>query len=174
MPAKKKDIDWKAVENEYITDASCSFRSLSEKYGISASAIHSHAKDGGWAEKREHFENKSGAAALEKLIAERAKTEARRLTKIYKATDKLIDKVARAIEKVNPLNTLAIRQLSSSLKEVRVMEGIDKGVPEADEGGVVLLPTINALEPPPEDREGEALEDGKSNNDSGVQVNGGD
>jgi len=43
-----------------------------------------------------------------------------------------------------------------------------------DEGGVVLLPTINALEPPPEDREGEALEDGKSNNDSGVQVNGGD
>lgn len=150
MPARKKNVDWKAIENEYISDLSSSFRSLSEKYGISASAIHRNAKEGGWSEKREQFEDKSGKAALEKLISERAKSEVKRLKKIYKATDSLIDKVAKSIERVDPRNTLAIRQLSSSLKELRVMEGIDKGVPGEGDGGVVILPTINQLTPPKE------------------------
>lgn len=161
--ADKKNIDWDAVKNEYISDPKSSFRSLGEKYEVSASAIHRRAKEGAWAEKREQFVDKMETKTLEKLMEERAKGEAKRLKMLYDATDKLTKKVSEGIAKVSPNNTLAIRQLVSSLKELRAMEGMAPITHDGDEGegGIVILQEVDAPLTPPEDPE----ENGESEND---------
>ncbi len=167
MP-KLANVDWEKIKNEYITNPSVSYHSLSEKYGIAASAINRRGKEGKWKEKRERFAEKNEEKTLEKLIEERAKGEAKRLEALYRATDELAEKISAAISKVKPTNTLAIRQLASSLKEIRSMEGdldiderrarIDKlrefmsGGDEGPEGGgVLILPEIKQDLVPPDE-----------------------
>ena len=160
--ATKKPIDWDTVKNEYISDSEASFRSLSEKYGISASAIHRRAKEGDWARKREDFENRLETKTLEKLLEERAKGAVKRLTVLFSASDKLEKKVLRAVERVDIRNTLAIRQLTSTLKDLSAMEGITPAERDSGDGGemgVVVLPEISGELIPPEDKQ-EASEDG--------------
>lgn len=151
----KKNVDWEAVKNDYISDTESSFRSLSEKYGVAASAIHRRAKEGKWADKREQFVKKLESKTLKKLMEERAKKEVQRLEELYKASDKLIKKVSKAIDKVDPKNTLAIRQLTSSLKEMLSIEGVtppDRAETTLDQsGGVVLISEIAPPLIPPED-----------------------
>ena len=152
---KKKDVDWETLKNEYISDGEASFRSLAEKYEISASVIHRHAKEGDWASKRIQYAKNLETKTLEKLMEERVKGEVKRLDALYTATDKLIKKVSKAIDKVDPKNTLAIRQLTSSLKEMLSIEGVTppergEGTNE-DTGGVVLITEVNATLAPPDD-----------------------
>lgn len=150
----KKNVDWEAVKNDYISDTESSFRSLSEKYGVAASAIHRRAKEGKWADKREQFVKKLESKTLKKLMEERAKKEVQRLEELYKASDKLIKKVSKAIDKVDPKNTLAIRQLTSSLKEMLSIEGVtppERTEIPTDQGGVVLISEIAPPLIPPED-----------------------
>ena len=153
--AEKKNIDWNAVKNRYISEPETSFRSLGEEFGISASAIHRRAKEDGWAKKRERFANELETKTLEMLTEERARGAVKRIKKLYDAQDKLAAKVAEGIKKVSPTNTLAIRQLVSSLKELRAMEGlaVPDFSPGGDEGGVVLLSDIDPPFTPPEEGE---------------------
>lgn len=176
MP-KKANVDWEKIKNEYITSPDVSYHSLSEKYGIAASAINRRGKEGKWREKREQFVRETEEKTLQKVLEERAKGEAKRLEKLYQATDELTDKISAAISKVRPTNTLAIRQLASSLKEIRFMEQdldvderrarIDKireymsGGDDSEEGGgVLILPEIKQDLVPPDEPEAGG-EDGK-------------
>lgn len=175
MP-KCANVDWEKIKNEYITNPGVSYHSLSEKYGIAASAINRRGKEGKWKEKRERFVRESEEKTLKKVIEERAKGEAKRLETLYHATDELTEKISAAISKVRPTNTLAIRQLAASLKEIRSMENdldiderrakIDKlrermsgGADGEEGGGVLILPEINQELKPPEEPEGDG-EDG--------------
>lgn len=175
MP-KSANVDWEKIKNEYITNQKVSYHSLSEKYGIAASAINRRGKEGKWKDKRERFAEKREEKTLQKLIEERAKGEAKRLDKLYKATDELTEKISAAISKVKPTNTLAIRQLAASLKEIRSMENdldiderrarIDKlrermsgGTDGEEGGGVLILPEITQeltppVEPDTEEKDG--------------------
>lgn len=164
---KAANVDWEQIKNEYITDPKSSYRSLAKKYGIAASAINERGKKGKWKEKREQNKDKTEAKTLEALAKIRAKNEVKRLAKLYEATDDLTDKIADGIKKVRPTNTLAIRQLASALREVRMMEAdldtdekrarIDK-IRESlasddgeNTGGVVILAGVaNELKPPEE------------------------
>lgn len=161
--ADKKHVNWDAIKNDYISDPEASLRSLSEKYGISASAIHRRAKEGEWLVKRKQLVDKTETKTLEKLIEERAKGEVKRLKKLYDATDKLTQKVLEGIKKVSPGNTLAIRQLVSSLKELRLMEGVAPTNHESEDelsSGVVILPEVDVNLTPP--AEPSAAEDGEA------------
>lgn len=153
--AEKKEIDWNAVKNAYISDPEKSFRSLASEFDVSVSAIHRRAKEGGWAKKREQFANKTETLTLEKLAEERAKGEAKRLKLLYTAQDKLAKKVSEGISKVDPRNTLAIRQLTSSLRELFGIEGVvateKKLDGEEETGGVVILADVTETPIPPSD-----------------------
>ena len=171
---KAADVDWEQIKNEYITDPKSSYRSLAKKYGIAASAINERGKKGKWREKREQNKDKTEAKTLEALANLRAKNEVKRLAKLYEATDDLTDKIADGIKKVRPTNTLAIRQLASALREVRMMEADldteekrariakirDAMVEPSGEigGGVLILPAINTDLKPPEEDEMEAVD----------------
>lgn len=169
---KAKDVDWEKIKNEYITDKKASYRSLSAKYGVAASAINERGKKGGWKTLREQYADKTQAKTLEALARVRAKGEVKRLEKLYEATDELTDKIADGIKKVRPTNTLAIRQLASALREVRMMEAdldteekrariakIRESINDTDTdtgiGVVVLSPIAEELKPPEEDDENE-------------------
>lgn len=164
---KAADVDWEQIKNDYITDPKASYRSLSAKYGVAASAINERGKKGKWSEKRAQNADKTEAKTLEALAKLRAKGEVKRLKKLYDATDDLADKIAEGIKKVRPTQTLAIRQLTSALRELRMMEAdldvdekrarIDKirdslvGDDDTNTGGVVVLAAVAEEPQPPEE-----------------------
>ena len=91
---KQKDIDWTAIETEYITGR-MSYSDLAADKDISLSAIKDHGKQGEWQRKRaEHRQDCTAraadkvaeatadtAAALQGLISEAALTMARELNR---------------------------------------------------------------------------------------------
>ena len=154
---ENKNVDWNAIRSEYISDPESSFRSLAKTYGLSLSTLHKRAKKEDWASERKLYDDKLKTKTLEKLAEERAKGAAKRISTLYDASDRLAKKVLDGIKKTSPTNTLGLRQLTSSLKELFAFEGI---VPEAhdlnsgeDESGVVLISSVNEDLKPPEEEE---------------------
>lgn len=88
--------DWNAIKSEYIT-TDTSYRKLAEKYGLSRIAVGDMGKKEGWVElRRQHL-----AKALSKSLEKDIKTKADRLSRINKATDRLLEKVEQAIDELD-------------------------------------------------------------------------
>ena len=113
-------MDWNAVRTEYITDTSCSYRKLSKKYGIALSTIVHRSKVEKWIELREHHQNTVTTKTLEK-ISER---ESNRISKYMEITDTLTQKLIEALSLVEPSDTYALRQITSSLKDLKELQGV--------------------------------------------------
>lgn len=90
-------MDWKAIRNEYITDESSSYRKLAKKYGVSLTAITNKAKQENWVEKRRQFKDKTTTKTIE-VLSDRS---ADKLTRVMDITDKLLDKLEKAVEELD-------------------------------------------------------------------------
>ena len=88
--------DWKAIKTEYIT-TDTSYRKLAQKYGVSATQICNVGRDEGWVELRKQHLNKTVAKTLDKISSKQADKMAR----IDKLTDRLLDKLERAISELD-------------------------------------------------------------------------
>jgi len=73
-------VDWVILKNEYITDEKVSFRSLSEKYGISDTAIAERASREEWTKLRQKTLEKVGQKLVEKTTDKIASFLADKLT----------------------------------------------------------------------------------------------
>jgi hypothetical protein len=73
-------VDWVILKNEYITDETVSYRSLSEKYGVSDTAIAERASRERWAELRRDTLVKVGQKLVEKTTDKIATFLADKLT----------------------------------------------------------------------------------------------
>lgn len=89
-------MDWQSIKTEYITTET-SYRKLALKYGISDVQIAKVGKREGWVELRKQHLGK----ALAKALAADEKKKADRLTRIQDATDRLLDRIERAIEELD-------------------------------------------------------------------------
>lgn len=90
-------MDWKSIRNEYITDESSSYRKLAKKYGVSLTAITNKAKQENWVEKRRQFKDKTTTKTIE-VLSDRS---ADKLTRVMDITDKLLDKLEKAVEELD-------------------------------------------------------------------------
>ncbi len=90
-------MDWTAIRKEYITDESSSYRKLAKKYGVSLTAITNKAKQENWVEKRRQFKDKTTAKTIEVL----SDKSADKLTRVMDITDKLLNKIERAVEELD-------------------------------------------------------------------------
>jgi hypothetical protein len=90
-------VDWKSIRNEYITDESSSYRKLAKKYGVSLTAITNKAKQENWVEKRRQFKDKTTTKTIE-VLSDRS---ADKLTRVMDITDKLLDKLEKAVEELD-------------------------------------------------------------------------
>ena len=90
-------MDWHSIRKEYITDESSSYRKLAKKHGISLTAITNKAKQENWVEKRRQFKDKTTTKTIEVL----SDKSADKLTRVLDITDKLLDKLEKAVEELD-------------------------------------------------------------------------
>lgn len=88
--------DWQKIKTEYIT-TDTSYRKLAEKYGVSHVQIGNVGKQEGWVQLRKQHLDKT----LAKSLDADSQKKVDRLRRIQDATDKLLDKIERAISELD-------------------------------------------------------------------------
>ena len=114
--------DWKKIKAEYIRDESASYRSLSEKYGVSFSSIQKKAASEKWTDLRK----KSCSKAAEKIVESVAEKQAKRVDKIQTIADMLLDMIEKGIMDgtINPTSKNSMRDLTGALRDIREIKGM--------------------------------------------------
>jgi monoamine oxidase len=91
------DFEWSKIKTEYITSDKSSYRKLAEKYGIPLGSIYKRAKREKWVELRKQSYDKK----VVKTVAAVEQKQADRMKRIQTITDKLLDKIERAVEELD-------------------------------------------------------------------------
>lgn len=89
-------VDWQEVKTEYVT-TDTSYRKLAKKYGVSATAVANKAKAENWVSLREQFLSDSFTKTVKKI----KQKESDRMSRIMAASDKLLEKIERAIDELD-------------------------------------------------------------------------
>lgn len=110
--------DWKKMKAEYIA-GDISYRELAKKYGVPFGTLRKVAAREQWAQKRAQARAKADTILINKVGA----AEGKKASDIIDVADKLLDKITELIETA-PLESQAIRQLTSALKDLREIKGI--------------------------------------------------
>ena len=90
-------MDWNKIRNEYIADESSSYRKLAKKYGVSLTAITKRSKEEDWIGQRKQLKDKTITKSIESL----SQKTADKLSRVSDLTDKLLDKLEKAIEELD-------------------------------------------------------------------------
>lgn len=97
---KQKKPDWMAIRNEYLTTG-IAYRPLAEKYGVSLSTLSKRAKKEGWVKKRDKTCDKIETKVIQKTQDAIVDKELNRIEKIYLVSDKLLEKLDRAVDELD-------------------------------------------------------------------------
>ena len=114
--AKKGEVDWEKIRIEYVTTR-CSYRQLSEKYGVAIGNISKVSVREHWKEQRERFVHDVSKKAEEK----EKRNQVNRLARLTKATTKAVDVAMKALDDDKQFNRYIIS------------EGIGGGATETEE-----------------------------------------
>ncbi len=90
-------MNWNKIKTEYITDESSSYRKLAKKYGVSLTAITRRSKAEDWQGQRQQLKDKTITKSIENL----SQRSADKLSRVSDLTDKLLDKLEKAIEELD-------------------------------------------------------------------------
>ena len=90
------ELNWLEIKTEYIT-TDISYRKLADKYGVHYKVIADRGKAEGWVALRSQHRDKTLTKTLDKISTKQAS----KLARIDTLTDKLLDKVERAIEELD-------------------------------------------------------------------------
>lgn len=105
------DFDWTKIKTEYITSDNSSYRKLAEKYGISLGSLYKRAKRENWVE----LKKQSGDRRIAKTVSAIEDKEVKKMKRIQDITDKLLDKIERAVEELDI-------QLFKDVKKEKIIE----------------------------------------------------
>jgi uncharacterized protein YjcR len=136
--------EWEKIKSDYVTGR-MTMRELAEKYGVSLSTLGKRASREGWAQRREHHNNKVAAKVEEK----RAGRKAEKILRLQEAADRMqqhIDKVLADEEQFHrylvsfgtkevihkKADTKAIKDMTSALKDLTDIIRDVYGMPAAD------------------------------------------
>lgn len=111
-------MDWKRIRAEYIA-GDTSYRKLAEKYGVSFNTLKTRAIEEQWYKQRQQKEHRTATKIVETLSNQEAKT----VIGIMDVADQLLTKITELISTV-PVESQAIKQLTSALKDLRDIKGI--------------------------------------------------
>ena len=163
-------MDCNKLKAEYIAGGT-SYRKLADKYGVSFNTLKTIAIKGKWSELKQQADNK----ATTKIVNAIANDTTKKSIKINEVADKLLDKIGDILNSDKEIGSMAIKNLTSSLKDIKDIKGIkseldmkeqeariDKlrkdidgnGDEEGKVYGVIMMPPImDAITPPDEEDE---------------------
>lgn len=107
-------MDWNAIKTEYVT-TDTSYRKLASKYGVSATQIGNVARDGGWVQAREQFLDETYSKTLKAI----ASKQAERVKRLQDITDKILNKIEKAVDIMSEADLRAFRQVTEVLKDIK-------------------------------------------------------
>lgn len=116
-------MDWDIIKAEYIAGGT-SYRKLADKYGVSFNILKRVAGKEKWAKLREQAKEK----ATTKMVDTIAKDMAKNAVKINEVADKLLDKIVMLLEECEGIDSQAIKQLTSSLKDIKDIKGVKSDI----------------------------------------------
>lgn len=93
-------VDWLKIRNDYINGGG-SYRKLAEKYGVPLRTIALRGKEENWTELREKQQNEVATKLQQKTAEVVAQKEAKRVERLLSISDKMIDKLERAVEELD-------------------------------------------------------------------------
>lgn len=93
-------VDWVRIRAEYI-NGSESLAEIASRFGVPESTVRKHSTKGRWGEARKAAQEKIADKVSEELTEKKVKETVRRVEKCYKAADRLITKINRAIREVD-------------------------------------------------------------------------
>ena len=98
------EIDWVPIRAEYIA-GQMGYRKLAEKYGVSENALYAHAKKENWSADRKKYREKRGAD----LVARYARMDTRRMESIFRASEKMADRLAAMMDDESQFQRYVVR-----------------------------------------------------------------
>ena len=98
------EIDWVPIRAEYIA-GQMGYRKLAEKHGVSENALYAHAKKENWSDDRKKYREKRGAD----LVARYARMDARRMEAIFRASEKMAERIAAMMEDESQFQRYVVR-----------------------------------------------------------------
>lgn len=135
---KQKQVDWKAIRAEYIKDESSSYRRLAEKHSVSLGALVKRAIAEKWVELRKQKYNKSITKFIEKTSDEESNLQ----LSINTVAETLLAKINETITVSALMNSQAIKQLTSALKDLKDIKRNQTDSEYDKATGVVFLPSV--------------------------------
>ena len=118
--------DWQAIKTEYIT-TDTSYRKLAQKYGVRYATLQARAKEEKWTELRDRHRTSTVSKSLTKI----SNKQAAKLARIEGITDKLLNKLEKAVDELD---------LEIIKRKTKVEDGLTETTTEtmeAVEGGIV-------------------------------------
>ncbi len=168
-------VNWSLVEADFLATG-LSYSRLAKKHGLSLSAVKKRAASGHWQDRLRELRAREEAVeepAVEILQPEELALETRqaRRMRLQDAADRIMEKINRALEELEPDNTYALSTLVRALKDLRELQGLQKdaldlaeqqariaklrsGIRDMDSesgGGVLLIPAVDEAMRPPEE-----------------------
>lgn len=112
-------MDWKKIKAEYIAGGT-SYRKLAAKYGVSFSTLRDTAIREKWTDLREQARNKS----VTKLVESIGEQNGTYKVSINEVADKLLEKIIGLLDVSEIVDSQAIKQCTSALKDIKDIKGI--------------------------------------------------
>lgn len=119
MQKKSKAVSqsaWREIKTEYV-ETDISLRALEKKYGIPFSAIREKSVKEDWKRLRE--ERKDAVYQNQKSKLDEMKADNDSTVRAFKIAFSLLDKIEESVAVIDPADTSSIKQLTTSLKDLK-------------------------------------------------------
>lgn len=119
MPRGKKtekaDKIWERMRTEYITDDTCSYRSLEKKYGVPFSRIRSKGYEEKWGQQRAEYKSKSAQKSVDSLSDQYAENCAR----AFRVANSLLEKIEKSVKELDVKDVKNLKLLTASIRDLK-------------------------------------------------------
>lgn len=138
--------DWAKIRADYIS-SSIGYRDLAKKHKVSFTTLSRKAGKENWQQMRQQREDRE-ATLVVKSLAEKG---AKKSIKIEDVADKLLDKVAEAIDTL-VIDTASLKQLTSALNDLAKVKGYKSEADMREQEARIEKLRKEAEDDTPEDR----------------------
>ena len=119
--SKKDKPNWDKIQAEYLSGGT-SYRKLCDKYGLSLSTLRRYAVKHNWASSAEKVKHDVDTALAQTVVANHVKNA----TDFNKLVEDMSNRLEQAIKVVDVTNAKSISLLTTALKNLQDMQGLNK------------------------------------------------